>query len=327
MPEELPEFAGDSPLTDVPNEIPKPKSKSRAIFIAVAVLLFSCAACGIFTLFIPSSDRTPTAQRVVDVTDQVESTAEPPEKIVDAQEPTQNPVVQTEPTELVPSTTPTTTATPEVVSSPELKLDTTIYVTGVRISPDDIPQGDPGLVVVLTGPPSRFGVIPVVIRNNTESPVYSLDLSAAARNADGSILGTGTGDDIVPSYIPPGGVAIGRVLFGSTPLEGASIQYVVSGKSNSGNIFIRGDLDIDEVNLVGGNIVGLAKNNRSKALDTTKIVVMCFDDADVPTVVNSSYTHQDRVEAGADLPFSVNLSGGEAQCGRYLVAAQGWETD
>ena len=182
-------------------------------------------------------------------------------------------------------------------------------------------------VVIAAGPPSDFGVIPVVIRNNTDAPVYNLEISATARDAAGSVLGTGPGRDIVPALVPPGGIAFGRILFEDTPLDGATIEYLVTGEPDPGTIFIRRNLEVIEHNLVGGNVVGTLLNSNTAALDLINVAVICFDDALTPTTARDSYTDQESVEAGAQLPFSVDLLGDEAQCGRYLLAARGTETD
>ena len=210
---------------------------------------------------------------------------------------------------------------------PTAEIDPTAYIAGSNIIPDDLPAGDPGLVVIAAGPPSDFGVIPVVIRNNTDAPVYNLEISATARDAAGSVLGTGPGRDIVPALVPPGGIAFGRILFEDTPLDGATIEYLVTGEPDPGTIFIRRNLEVIEHNLVGGNVVGTLLNSNTAALDLINVAVICFDDALTPTTARDSYTDQESVEAGAQLPFSVDLLGDEAQCGRYLLAARGTETD
>lgn len=221
----------------------------------------------------------------------------------------------------------TTTPPPTPPPPPTAEIDPTAYLATANITPDDLPQGDPGLVVVLAGPPGTFGVVPIVIRNNTDTPAYNIELSATARDAAGAILGTARGDDITPSYVPPGGVAIGRVLFQDTPIDGANIEYNITSAGGPGFIFTRRDLVIEEHQLVNGNVVGLSMNNHSTALNLTKVIVMCFDDDLIPSAVRFDFTDQDRVEAGAELPFSVDLLGDEAKCSRYLIAGSGRETD
>lgn len=220
-----------------------------------------------------------------------------------------------------------TTTPPPAAPPPTAEIDPTVYITGVNITPDDLPQGDPGLVVVLAGPPNAFGVVPIVIRNNTDTPAYDIELSATARDAVGSILGTARGDDVTPSYVPPGGIAVGRLLFQNTPLDGAILEYNITSTEDPGFIFTRRDLVIMEHQLVNGNVVGLSVNNHSTALTLTKVIVMCFDDDLIPSAVRSDFTDQDRTEAGAELPFSVDLLGDEAKCTRYLIAGSGRETD
>jgi hypothetical protein len=221
----------------------------------------------------------------------------------------------------------TTTPLPTLLPAPTVEIDPTAYIATANVSLADLPTGDPGLVVIAAGPPSNFGVIPVLIRNNTDAPVYNLDIAATARDAAGSVLGTGPGRDIVPSLVPPSGIAFGRILFEDTPLDGATIDYLVTGDPSPRTIFVPHDLEIAEHNLVGGNVGGSLLNTSPTALDSVKAFVICLDDNLTPTTARSSRTDQERVEAGAQIPFSVDLLGDEAQCGRYLLAATGDEAD
>lgn len=234
--------------------------------------------------------------------------------------------VETEVTRLV-ETVVTPTPLPTIAPAPTTEIDPTAYIAAANVSLEDLPAGDPGLAVIAAGPPSRFGVIAVLIRNNTDSPVYNLDVSATARDAAGSVLGTGPGRDIAPSLVPPGGIAFGRILFEGTPLDGATIEYMVTGDTTNRTIFIPSDLEIVEHNLVGGNIVGSLLNSHSTALDSVEAFVICLDDNLMPIAAHSSRTDQERVESGAQLPFSVDILGDEAQCGRYLLAATGNKAD
>ena len=143
----------------------------------------------------------------------------------------------------------TATPAPTPLPAPTTEVDATAYIAGSNITPDDLPAGDSGLVVIAQGQPSDFGVIPVVVRNNTDGPVYNLEISATARDAAGSVLGTGSGRDIVPALVPPGSIAFGRILFEDTPLADATIDYLVTGDPDPGSIFIRRNLEVIEHNL------------------------------------------------------------------------------
>ncbi len=221
----------------------------------------------------------------------------------------------------------TATPAPTPLPAPPAEVDPTAYIAGSNITPDDLPAGDPGLSVILTGAPNNFGNIPVVIRNNTDAPVYNIEISATARDAADTILGTGLAILLAPSYIPPGGIAFGTVGFQDTPLDGANLEYLVTGDDAPASFLARRDLEVVEHNLVGDNIAGLLLNSNASALDLIQVAVICFDDTGTPVATPSSFTDQDRVDAGAELPFSVDLFSNADQCGRYLLAAHGFETD
>lgn len=283
----------------------------RPMLFLLALLLVLLAACG----GQPPAD--PQVNQIeVEVTRLVETQVEVT-RLVETQ------VEVTRLVEIVVTATPL----PSPVPSPTTEIDPTIYIVGANITPDDLPPGDPGLVVVTAGPPNKFGNIPVVVRNNTDSPIYNLQISATARDAAGSVLGTGSGSDLVPIYVPPGGIAIGGVYIRDTPLDGAEIEYLVTGEADPGSIYTRHSLEVVEHNLVGGNIAGSLLNSSNSTLDFVNISVVCLDDTATPTIFRDNYADQDIVEAAAQIPFSVDLFGDQAQCTRYLLAARGAETD
>ncbi len=306
------------------SEVPEPKrpNNRRIILIVTALLLlFACGACTLVFILIPTGERSSTAERAAELQPTAAASTALPAT------PDTDPASADDEETPSPTNQPAPSVSPRQTDTPEPEFDTTIFVTGNNMSPDDLPGGEPGLTVVTAGPSSTFGVLPIVIRNNTDTPVYDIDLSATARDEAGSVLGTGSGDDIVPTYVPPGGLAIGRVLFGDTPLDDAAIEYLITADEGAGGLFSRRDMTVIEHNWVGESVAGVLFNPHDTALDLTKTVVMCFDDAYIPTDVRVEFTDQDRVEAGAELPFSVGMRAEATECGRYLIVGSGWATD
>ncbi|MEZ4540242.1 MAG: hypothetical protein R3C43_09735 [Chloroflexota bacterium] len=191
-------MSDETPVETSLSDIPKAKpGRRRILIIGAVVLIFACGACGLVSVLITNNDSpTQTAERVAAVSEQVDPTEDPT-----AEPPTD------EPPTIVPTLPPTETAapadTPAPTDTPEPEIDPITPVNGIGITPADIPQGEPGLSVVLAGSPSRFGAVPVVVRNNTDEPVYDIEISATARDSAGSVLGTGPGRDIAPSLVPP----------------------------------------------------------------------------------------------------------------------------
>lgn len=282
--------------------------KHIILLALVAILLVACGGQ-------PSADLQP-GQVEVEVTRLVEVEVEVTRLVQ----------IETEVTRLV-ETVVTATPLPTPLPSPTAEIDPAAYIAGSNISPDDLPAGDPGLAVILTGAPNDFGNIPVVIRNNTDAPAYNIEISATARDAAGTVLGTGFAMLLAPSHVPPGGIAFGTVAFQDTPLDEADLEYLVTGDDAAPSFLARRDLEVVEHNLVGDNIAGLLFNSNASALDLIQVAVICFDDTGSPVATPSSFTDQDRVDAGAELPFSVDLFSNADQCGRYLLAAHGFETD
>lgn len=306
------------------SEAPEPKrpnNRRTILVVAALLLLFACGACTLVFILIPTGNRASTTERAAELQPTAAGSTELPAT------PDAETAAADEEQAPSPTNPPAPSATPQPTDTPEPEFDVTVFVTGNNMLPDDLPEGEPGLTVVTAGPPSTFGVVPIVIRNNTDDPVYDIELSATARDEAGSVLGTGSGDDIVPSYLPPGGLAIGRVLFGDTPLDGATIDYLITADNDPGLLFSRRDLVVIERNWVGESIAGVMLNPHDTALDLTKAVIMCFDDTYTPMDIRVEFTDQERVEAGAELPFSVEMRTDEAMCGRYLVVGSGWVTD
>jgi hypothetical protein len=306
------------------SEVPEPKrpnNRRTILIVAALLLLFACGACTLVFILIPTGNRASTADRAAELQPTVAVSTELPAA------PDTETAAADEEQAPSPTNPPVPSATPQPTDTPEPEFDTTFFVTGNNMSPDDLPEGEPGLTVVTAGPPSTFGVVPIVIRNATDAPAYDIDLSATARDEAGSVLGTGSGDDIVPSFVPPGGLAIGRVLFGDTPLDDATIEYLITADDGAGFLLSRRDMTVIEHNWVGESVAGVMLNTHETALDLTKAVVMCFDDTYTPTDVRVEFTDQERVEAGAELPFSVRMRTDAATCGRYLIVGSGWATD
>jgi len=306
------------------SEAPEPKrpnNRRTILIVAALLLLFACGACTLVFILIPTGNRALTTERAAELQATTSGSTELPAT------PNAEPAAADDEEAPSPTNPPAPSATPRPTGTPEPKFDTTVFITGNNMSPDDLPGGEPGLTVVTAGSASTFGVVPIVIRNNSDDPVYDIELSATARDEAGSVLGTGSGDDIVPSYLPPGGLAIGRVLFGDTPLDGATIEYLIAADEGSGFLFRRRDLTVIEQNWVGESVAGVMVNTHETALDLTKAVVMCFDDNYTPTDVRVEFTDQDRVEAGAELPFAVDMRADATVCGRYLIVGSGWATD
>lgn len=105
----------------------QPRSRKRVLFIAVGVLLFACAACGIFTSIF--SDTTPaaeTADRAAEIADidlSPEPTDAPP---TDEPAPTNEPPPTETATPIPPTATPLPTNTPLPTQTPIPPTDTPI---------------------------------------------------------------------------------------------------------------------------------------------------------------------------------------------------------
>jgi hypothetical protein len=89
-----------------------------------------------------------------------------------------------------------------------------VFVAGDAF--DLIPSGEPDTVSVVTMSAQNipeYGLLAVVIRNNSDAMVGILQVTAAAKTADGGLFEVSYLSSIRPAFVPPGELAIGTVHF------------------------------------------------------------------------------------------------------------------
>lgn len=277
----------------------------RRTLVMVAAVLTAGALVGCGESDDVRSDSGPTAQ---------ESTSEPDGSTSDGSEvgSEETTTTTTEPPEAVPATSPVVTVVGNV----------------------QIPEGEPGaLSVVLVGtadanPDRPTGTVPVVVRNRTANTIYSIEASATARAADGSLAGSGSSQGFAPSRVEPGEWAFGFVYFSSDLPPDATFEVTATGEDDDSFV---GSLDVKpvETNQVPGEytpsqVVGIVSNEHGEQVDgPISVTVACFDDAGTTIrSVHGSYTDADSIAAGGTASFSVDVFDGT--CPNYAVGASGY---
>lgn len=191
-----------------------------------------------------------------------------------------------------------------------------------------VPDGElDKLSVVLLGPAGDGGSVPVVVRNRTDDTVYSIEASATARAADGSLAASGSSQGFAPSAVAPGEWAFGYVYFGGDLPAGATFDVTATGETDEAFI---GSVDVKpvETNLVPGQyggrqVVGIVSNDHAEEVSgPISVDVICFDAAGTAvTSTHRSFTDADTIAAGGTASFSVDVF--EAECVNYAVGASG----
>lgn len=229
------------------------------------------------------------------------------------------------------SATPSATVSP--TATPEVKLGTTadaVAAGWLAGTPQPTyPAGVQGTInVVASGPitarPTRTSVVPVVVRNGTRKTVTSIDVTGAATDAAGKIIGSGNSLGFSPSTVPPGGIAYGFVYFESLIPEDARIKFAVGSKPLIAKTYIR-DLTVDQANSVGGTITGMATNNHSHSVQGTFTVnITCFNESgELLTSELGTASPDSDLAPGQSVTYQVDLRG--APCPTFLVGVFGSE--
>lgn len=191
-----------------------------------------------------------------------------------------------------------------------------------------VPAGTAGEVeIVLEGSASGSSV-PLIVRNNTDAVVYSVEVEGIARGADGALIGSGSSFNFAPSTLAPGQWAIGEVYFGYDVLtEGATFMFQVHAETEPGwREYLQ--LTVGEATINRGDwslrAVGLVLNetdtNTSSSGDVT---IACFADDGALVAVQTTYTEASTVRAGGFSSFSTDLYDVE-DCSNAAFVALGY---
>lgn len=133
------------------------------------------------------------------------------------------------------------------------------------------PAGTPGKTDVVASAPIVPGPggteVAIAVRNNTSSPVTSVDVTAAAKDASGKILASGSSQGTAPQTIPAGGIGLGYVYFapGTKIAADSKLAFTVASQPVQGTPY-KQDLKMDQASVSGENIVGQATNVSKQTL-------------------------------------------------------------
>lgn len=230
------------------------------------------------------------------------------------------------------SAAPATSSAPVTSSTPaEVKLGTTadaVAAGWLAGTPQPtFPAGPNGKVAVVASGPILVDAVqavavPVALRNGSQDTITSIDITGAAMDASGKILGSGNSLEFSPTTVPAGGVALGFVYFESVIPADAKIEFTVASKPLKGKPNSR-DLTVNQANAVGATITGKATNNHSYTVKGTfSVNVTCFDQtgALLASQVGSASPDAD-LAPGQSVTFQVQLHG--KPCPDFLVGVSG----
>ncbi len=188
-----------------------------------------------------------------------------------------------------------------------------------------LPNGDPGEVsVVQIGPLDvQRGTLVFAFRNNTSETISHVDWTATARSG-GSIVGTGSSQGTIPSWVAPGEVGLAYIYFETAAQipDGTEYEFAVGSSPADTTSYNTAPLKVTESNLVGTSIVGGATNNTgADATGPFSVSIYCFD-GDNLTGETGGFAEQDDAAADAAVSFSVDLY--DTVCATYALGVSGY---
>jgi hypothetical protein len=227
----------------------------------------------------------------------------------------------------VPSTLPTSTATPAAAPIPS-PLKPSALLAG-NAAPA-VPDGAPGKMVVAVVGGFAPGVVtqtsvPVIIRNNTSKPVSHVELSAGAKDPNGKIIASGKSQGFHPATLQPGEAALGYVYFGSSVVpQDATFDFSLQTSAPATSSFAIADLNVTQANPINAHIIGGATNATGKTIEGPfSVGAFCFDANGTLTRQASTFANgPDKLESGASVTFDLSL--GSAPCPQFLVGVSGY---
>ena len=155
-----------------------------------------------------------------------------------------------------------------------------------------LPAGDPGVVAVVTAAAALDGSrsLPVIVRNNTASTVGQIEVTGTARDAAGTLVGSGSSQGFDPVLVEPGEIAWGYVYFGD--IEGEGITFELSTSGEEPGFFL--PVEITELNATDDNLVGGIINNlESEVSGPIGISGVCFATDGTLADTFSTFAEQD----------------------------------
>lgn len=180
--------------------------------------------------------------------------------------------------------------------------------------------------VVASGPVDTNAggtTVPIAIRNNTPDAITSIEVTGAAKDKAGKIVGSGRSQGINPANVPAGGIALGYVYYSSEIPSTAKIDFTVASKPLEGEPYFQ-DLKIDEANLVSDAVTGQATNTSDNKLNGPYgVEVTCFDKKGKLLSTFSDFASPDAdLEPGQSVTFQAGLYG--EPCPSFLVGVSGY---
>ncbi len=272
------------------------------------------------------AERDELAAKVEDLQSQLDeltggTTADTAGESADTEPPATEPE-NTETATTAPPTTEPATTTPAPTGVPAAPDASKYAASFGDISVVSLPAGDPGVVAVIASGAAldRSHSIPIIIRNNTSDTIGQIEVTGIARDAAGTLAGSGSSQGFQPKRVEPGEIAWGYVFFGDTTGDGLTFELSASGDEAS--TYFQ-PIEITELNANDNQIVGVITNTSDDELSgPISVGGICFAADGSLLGTFNAFSEQDKLAAGGTGSFSADLYGDA--CPNGLLGASGY---
>ena len=187
---------------------------------------------------------------------------------------------------------------------------------------------------MLQGPYGSYSpgtVLPVVLRNNTKRTVTGIHVTGPAIDPKGRVIADGADDEVQPTAVPPGGLAIGFVRFGGANFpKGTRFKLTVTdtpAAATSGSQNRSTCRSHRFASRAGSHGHGV-NTNRKKVSRPVVVLAACFDRVGRLVTFAKAFGAKNSAAAGGRIPFSVDFTrGGKRRppaCRHLLASMTGY---
>ncbi len=164
-----------------------------------------------------------------------------------------------------------------------------------------VPEGESGLSLVFVGVArgSSSSQVPVIVRNNTSDTLNRIEVTGTARDASGTLIGSGSSTQgFEPANLAPGEWGFGYVYFSEIMPEGTTYDLTAKGdKADTGiQLSKPTSVTIAEVSTQpqqygGQSFIGIVSNDTGSDVEgPIGVDVGCFDASSNLIAVFGGYT-------------------------------------
>ena len=179
-----------------------------------------------------------------------------------------------------------------------------------------IPPGEPGVIsIVLVGPPTDLGQLPVVVRNNTAEAVGSVEVNVIARDSAGGLVATGSDSGFWPAPLQPGQWAFGLLTFDAYRLAGGE-QFEFTTASRGVEYALGNAYTVVEAAIQPGTggetrVIGILQNDSDETSGMGRLLIACFEG---PLLTGIIDTFPDSIGPGSTGGFTATAEGVPCFC-------------